>query len=406
MPLYVIERAFAEELELTGDDVRQIDEINADEGVRWLFSFLSADKRHTYCLYEAPIPEAIRAAAERANVPADAIVEVSGLASPELAPRMREWAAPPPAAERRRLRRARRAAPPRAPRPLLPHAGLGPRRRRRAPGDAARRVEGASRVRGTQLAALLAVHDRDPRLAAHPRGRKRRALPGDIGGGDDPRAPLGAPLAESVWIEPYPDELLRYEDREGVELAYVAALQLLPPNQRAALLLCEVLGFSARETAEMLETSVASVNSALQRGRAKLERERPARSQQETLRALGDERSRELVVRFVDAWSRADVEAIVAMLTEDASFTMPPLPTWFRGRADIARLPHRARLPHALAVRGDERRRAARDARPPARRERRVRAPVLTVFTFEGERVAALTAFLGDGVLDRFCADR
>ena len=93
MPLYVIERAFAEELELTGTDVRAIDEINADEGVRWLFSFLSADRRHTYCLYEAPTPEAIQTAAERANVPADAIVEVSGLASPELVPRMQEWAA-------------------------------------------------------------------------------------------------------------------------------------------------------------------------------------------------------------------------------------------------------------------------------------------------------------------------
>jgi len=76
MPLYVIERAFAEELELTADDVRQIDEINADEDVRWLFSFLSADKRKTYCLYEAPNAEAIRAAAQRLGVPADTIVEV------------------------------------------------------------------------------------------------------------------------------------------------------------------------------------------------------------------------------------------------------------------------------------------------------------------------------------------
>ena len=91
MPLYVIEREFAEDLELTGEDVRLIDEINADEGVRWLFSFLSADKRHTYCLYEAPSPEAIVAAARRADVPADAIVEV-GPASPELAPRLQEWA--------------------------------------------------------------------------------------------------------------------------------------------------------------------------------------------------------------------------------------------------------------------------------------------------------------------------
>ncbi len=128
--------------------------------------------------------------------------------------------------------------------------------------------------------------------------RKRRELPGGAGQGDDPREPLAQPLAESVWIEPYPDELLRYESRESVELAYVAALQLLPPNQRAALILREVLGFSAKETAEILDTSAAAVESALQRARAKLERELPARSQQETLRALGDERSRELVARF------------------------------------------------------------------------------------------------------------
>jgi hypothetical protein len=92
MPLYVIERAFAEELDLSSEDVRLIDEINADEGVRWLFSFLSADRRHTYCLYEAPSPDAIRAAAKRANVPADAIVEVTS-ASPELTPRLGAWAA-------------------------------------------------------------------------------------------------------------------------------------------------------------------------------------------------------------------------------------------------------------------------------------------------------------------------
>lgn len=98
MPLYMIERAFAEELELSGEDVQAIDEINADEGVRWVFSFLSADKRHTYCLYESPSPDSIRAAARRAGVPADAIVEVSGLANPELVPRMREWTATQPGA--------------------------------------------------------------------------------------------------------------------------------------------------------------------------------------------------------------------------------------------------------------------------------------------------------------------
>jgi len=91
MPVYVIERNFAEQLDLTSDDVELIDEINADEGVRWLFSFLSADRRRTYCLYEAPSAEAILAAARRAEVPADEIVEV-GPAAPELTERLRDWA--------------------------------------------------------------------------------------------------------------------------------------------------------------------------------------------------------------------------------------------------------------------------------------------------------------------------
>jgi hypothetical protein len=91
MPLYMIERTFADQLDLTSDDVKQIDEVNADEDVRWLFSFLSADRRRTYCLYEAPSPDAIIAAARRANLPADAVIEV-GPAAPELSDRLRNWA--------------------------------------------------------------------------------------------------------------------------------------------------------------------------------------------------------------------------------------------------------------------------------------------------------------------------
>jgi RNA polymerase sigma factor (sigma-70 family) len=206
---------------------------------------------------------------------------------------------------------------------------------------------------------------------------------------------------EELPIEPYPDELLRYEDREGVELAYVAALQLLPPNQRAALLLRDVLGFSARETADVLDTSVASANSALQRARAKLGREGPARSQQEVLRALGDDRSRELVARFVDAWNRADVAAIVAMLREDVTFSMPPLPT-LHGRDDVAA------FLDVQVFRTTWRFEATRAAGQPAiaghRRDRddgpfELRA--LTVLTFEGELVAAMAAFLGAEVLER-----
>jgi len=91
MPLYVIERTFAEQLDLTNDDVELIEEVNGDEGVRWLFSFLSADRRRTYCLYEAPSPDAILAAARRADVPADVVVEV-GPATPQFAGRLRDWA--------------------------------------------------------------------------------------------------------------------------------------------------------------------------------------------------------------------------------------------------------------------------------------------------------------------------
>src|SRR5215207_2918472 len=127
--------------------------------------------------------------------------------------------------------------------------------------------------------------------------RSKRILPIDYGPPADPHDTPGEPLVESVWVEPYPDETLgledgyaspdaRYEQRESVELAFIAALQLLPTNQRAVLILREVLGFSAQETAEALDTSVASVNSALQRARATIEKKLPDQSQRETLSSL------------------------------------------------------------------------------------------------------------------------
>src|SRR3989440_4574593 len=150
--------------------------------------------------------------------------------------------------------------------------------------------------------------------------RPARVLPVDYGPAADPHAGPGEPIVESVWVEPYPDEPLglpaghaapeaRYEQREAVELAFIAALQHLPANQRAVLILPEVLGFSAKETADMLDTSVASVNSALQRARASTDEPVPEQSQQETLRSLGDDAIREIVDRYVDAWERGDVEA-------------------------------------------------------------------------------------------------
>ena len=153
-------------------------------------------------------------------------------------------------------------------------------------------------------------------------------------------------MIESVWVEPYPDERLglpdgyaspeaRYEQRESVELAFIVALQTLPGTQRAALILRDVLGFSAQEAAEMLDTTVASANGALRRARKTVARTVPAESQQANLRALGDGGLREVVERYIDAWERGDVDAILALLADDATFTMPPLPTWYRGRAAI-----------------------------------------------------------------------
>lgn len=150
-----------------------------------------------------------------------------------------------------------------------------------------------------------------------------------------------------AWIEPLADTLLtglenanpeaRYEVRESVELAFVAALQHLPVTQRAVLVLREVLAFSAAEVAALLDTTVTAVNSALQRARATLERRVHGESQQVTLRRLGDRRQHELVAAFIAAWERADVPAVLDLLVEDAQFSMPPLPAWFEGKTDIGR---------------------------------------------------------------------
>ena len=170
--------------------------------------------------------------------------------------------------------------------------------------------------------------------------RTPRVLPIDYGPAADPHDPLPAPLVESVWIEPYPDDQLPvdagYEQREAVELAFIAALQHLPARQRAVLILRDVLGFSAREVADALETTPVSVDSALQRAHKTVEDRIPARSQQATLRALGDDELRATVDRFAAAWERADVDAVKAMLAEDAIFAMPPHSTWLAGRDAIA----------------------------------------------------------------------
>jgi RNA polymerase sigma-70 factor, ECF subfamily len=173
--------------------------------------------------------------------------------------------------------------------------------------------------------------------------RPKRVLPIDYGPPSDPHNPTGEPLLESVWVEPLPDTMLveaaapdaRYEQREAVELAFIAALQHLPARQRAVLILRDVLGFSARETAEALDATPVSIDSALQRAHRSVQARLPERSQQATLRTLDDEDLKQVVEAFVAAWERADVDAVVEMLVDDAVLTMPPEPTWFAGREAI-----------------------------------------------------------------------
>jgi RNA polymerase sigma-70 factor (ECF subfamily) len=243
----------------------------------------------------------------------------------------------------------------------------------------------------------------------------RRVLPIDYGPASAPTKAPGEPLVESVWVEPYPDEALglpdgpaspaaRYEQREAVELAFVAALQHLPATQRAVLILREVLGFSAREVAESLDTTVASVNSAMQRARRAVDERLPERSQQETLRSLGDERSRALIEAYLDAWGRADIDALRALLAEDAIFSMPPWPIWWQGGETIAGF-----STTAARVCPDTRQILTRANGQPAvasygldPESGRYTASAIDVFTFEGDAIKEITAFVSPAMFERF----
>jgi RNA polymerase sigma-70 factor (TIGR02960 family) len=167
--------------------------------------------------------------------------------------------------------------------------------------------------------------------------RPRRLLSADHGPAFTQTDDLGEPVGEPVWLEPFPTPEGRFEQLESVELAFVAALQHLPATQRAVLILREVLGFSAAEVAGILDTTPASVNSALQRARKAVDERVPHPSQQAELDALGDGGRRELVDALVAAWERADVPALLELLADDARFMMPPLPAWFAGRVAIGR---------------------------------------------------------------------
>jgi RNA polymerase sigma-70 factor (ECF subfamily) len=167
------------------------------------------------------------------------------------------------------------------------------------------------------------------------RRRPERMLPIDYGPPADPHDAHVAPPAESVWIEPFQDVQLGYEERETVELAFVAALQHLPARQRAVLILRDVLGFSAREAAQILDATPPAIDSALQRAHKTVQERLPEQSQQATLSSLDDARLRELVDGYINAWENTDVDGLVTLLAEDAALAMPPEREWYAGREAV-----------------------------------------------------------------------
>jgi RNA polymerase sigma-70 factor, ECF subfamily len=177
------------------------------------------------------------------------------------------------------------------------------------------------------------------------RGRARRAMPMDLGPAATAEDTLGQPLPDAAWVEPIPDgrvlpdggdPAVLTEARETIRLAFMAALQRLPPRQRAVLILREVLGWKAAEVAELLDTSVASVNSALQRARAALgDADGPGRDDGAVDPGAMDAEQRALLGRYVDAFERYDMDALTALRREDATWAMPPYRLWLRGHRDI-----------------------------------------------------------------------
>jgi RNA polymerase sigma-70 factor (ECF subfamily) len=181
-------------------------------------------------------------------------------------------------------------------------------------------------------------------LDALDRRRTRRSLPAGVFPVSDPNAQIKSPLQEPVWLEPFPDEWLaqssagpeaRYISAESISLAFLAALQSLPPRQRAVLILSDVLDFPARETAEITGMTLSAVNSALHRARATLARRYHGRQADSLAGSEPDVRTQELLEQYVQAWETADVAGLVALLKEEARFSMPPSPSWYQGRASI-----------------------------------------------------------------------
>ena len=232
--------------------------------------------------------------------------------------------------------------------------------------------------------------------------RARRALPMDLGPASTHPILGDAPAADVAWLGPYGDRGLsagnaapdaRYEQREAVELAFVAMLQHLPGNQRAALVLFDVLGFSAAEIATMMSTTVGSVQSALARARVVVAERVPPAGQQRTLRQLGDGRLRETVSSFSRALETGDADLLVSLLTDDVTWAMPPLPHWYAGLPTVTRFAVEVPLARCgtwrhsppLSVNGQPAVGLYLEGEPWS----------VNVFTLRDDKVCAITSFIG-----------
>jgi RNA polymerase sigma-70 factor (ECF subfamily) len=230
--------------------------------------------------------------------------------------------------------------------------------------------------------------------------RGRRALPADLSSAADRVPGVGEEWdAEVAWLGPYADTVLHsYEQREAVELAFVAALQHLPGNQRAALLIFDVVGYPVSEIAVMMGTTETAVNSALARARRTIAEKVPQPGQQEVTRKLGDARLRRLVTEFASSLERGDVERFVALLTDDVTWSMPPQRRWYRGRSavtDFAVAVPMTRCPswRYRPVSANGQPAVAFYVGPDPESDHT--AWSITVLTIRADRIAGITTFLG-----------
>ncbi|MHB8875445.1 MAG: sigma-70 family RNA polymerase sigma factor [Myxococcaceae bacterium] len=244
--------------------------------------------------------------------------------------------------------------------------------------------------------------------------KKARSLPELAGRAAAAGELPSAPSPEALWLEPIPDALLddevrgpeaRYSARESVALAFLAAIQHLPAKQRAALLLRDVLGFPAEETAELLGTTVPAANSALQRARDSLEARRGLGGFGRPVLPTPEDAEHDLLRRYVQAWERSDTSALVALLTEDARLSMPPHPTWYEGRAAVGGFVGAALFApgpgayQAKLVRANGQPAVALWARGP---DGSFAPLAIQVLELAGGRVAAIDSFLLPGLFPSF----